>query len=133
MVGYKNAEYKNIGWFTAKIDTLVNYVPTRLTAILMVASSGLLGYNWRESLRILKRDKNKTTSLNAGWTISAMAGALNVQLEKKGSYKLGDDYPLEPNHIFKALRMMEVSSVLFGLLVVLPFLTVVFIALGFLY
>ena len=53
MVGYKNAEYKNIGWFSAKLDTITNYIPARITAYLMVASALLLSMNWRESYRIL--------------------------------------------------------------------------------
>jgi adenosylcobinamide-phosphate synthase len=121
MVGYTNVENKNIGWFSAKLDTITNYLPARLTAYLMVAASFLLRENWRESWRILQRDRNKTVSVNAGWTISAMAGALNTQLEKQGSYILGDDHGISPEHIPRALRVMAVTSVLFGL-VVLPVL-----------
>ncbi len=122
MVGYKNEELRNIGWFSAKMDTFVNYIPSRLTAILMVAASGILGENSKESLRILKRDKNKTASPNAGWTISAMAGALNTQLSKPGYYALGDEHEIDPEDIFKALRVMELTAVLFGLVVVMPIL-----------
>jgi adenosylcobinamide-phosphate synthase len=123
MVGYKNAEYKNIGWFSAKLDTITNYIPARITAYLMVASAMLLGLNWRESWRILQRDKHKTTSPNAGYTISAMAGALNIQLEKQGCYKLGDDHGISHEDIGKALRVMTLTAALFGLVVVLPVLT----------
>jgi len=122
MVGYKNVENKNIGWFSANLDTIANYIPARLTAYLMVAASFLLGENWRESWRILQRDKGKTASINAGWTISAMAGALNTQLEKQGYYVLGDDHGISPEHITKALRVMALTAVLFGLVVVLPVL-----------
>jgi adenosylcobinamide-phosphate synthase len=122
MVGYKNVENKNIGWFSANLDTIANYIPARLTAYLMVAASFLLGENWRESWRILQRDKGKTASINAGWTISAMAGALNIQLEKQGYYVLGDDHGISPEHITKALRVMVLTAVLFSLVVVLPVL-----------
>lgn len=122
MVGYKTAEYKNIGWFSAKLDTLTNYVPARLTAYLMVAAAFLLREDWRESWRILQRDKHKTASPNAGYTISAMAGALNVQLEKQGYYTLGDDHGISAEHILKALRVMTVTAVIFGLVVVLSVL-----------
>ena len=122
MVGYKNVEYGNIGWFSANLDTLANYIPARLTAYLMVAASYLLRENWRESWRILQRDKAKTSSVNAGWTISAMAGALNTQLEKQGYYTLGDDHGITPEHINRALRVMTLTAVLFGLVVVLPVL-----------
>ncbi|MDR0471566.1 MAG: cobalamin biosynthesis protein [Nitrososphaerota archaeon] len=123
MVGYKNAEYKNIGWFSAKLDTLTNYIPARITAYLMVIASLLLGEDWRESWYILQRDKHKTSSPNAGYTISAMAGALGIQLEKQDHYKLGDDKGhISHEDINKALRIMLMTSTLFGLIVVLPLL-----------
>jgi adenosylcobinamide-phosphate synthase len=62
MVGYKNAEFKNIGWFSAKMDTITNYIPARVTAYLIVAAAFILHENWRESYRILQRDKHKTAS-----------------------------------------------------------------------
>jgi adenosylcobinamide-phosphate synthase len=132
MVAYKTPELHNIGWFTAKMDSWTGFIPTRLTAVLMAAAAGLLGHNWRESLRIIKRDKNKTTSLNAGWTISAMAGALNVQLEKQGCYKLGDDHGIAAEDIFRALRIMTVNAALFGLIVVVPLLAVRVYLVGYL-
>jgi len=130
MVGYKNVENKNIGWFSANLDTIANYIPARLTAYLMVAASFLLRENWRESWRILQRDKRKTASINAGWTISAMAGALNTQLEKQGYYALGDDHGISPEHIPRALRVMTLTAVLFGLVVVLPLLALRIYAVG---
>ncbi len=122
MVGYKDVENKNIGWFSAKLDTITNYIPTRLTGYLMVAAAFLLRENWRESWRILHRDKGKTMSVNAGWTISAMAGALDTQLEKQGHYTLGDDHGISSEHISRALRMMTLTAVLFGIVIVLPIL-----------
>ena len=77
----------------------------------------------RESQRILQRDKRNTASLNAGWTLSAMAGALSVQLEKPGFYKLGDGGEgLSPTHIMRAWRIIVLTAVLFGVLVVFPLL-----------
>jgi adenosylcobinamide-phosphate synthase len=120
MVGYKDREHANIGWFSASMDTIANYVPARLTAVLMVLAALLLRENWRESWRILQRDKKNTASLNAGWTLSAMAGALSVQLEKPGFYKVGDGESLSSTHIIKALRIMALTAVLFSVLVVFP-------------
>jgi adenosylcobinamide-phosphate synthase len=122
MVGYKNIENKNIGWFSANLDAIANYVPARLTAYLMVVAAFILGEDWRDSQRILQRDKHKTPSPNAGYTISAMAGALNVQLEKQGYYRLGDDHGISFDHISKALRVMTMTAVLFGLVVAWPLL-----------
>lgn len=131
MVGYKDTENVNIGWFSAKMDTITNYIPARLTAVLMVASAGLLGENGKNSWRILNRDKHKTASPNAGWTISAMAGALNTQLEKEGHYALGDGEAIAPQDIFKALRIMTLSSLLFGLVVVVPVLALKAVCVSF--
>jgi len=125
MVGYKNEEYRNIGWFSAKMDTITNYIPSRITAYLMVPAAMLLGENWRQSWRILQRDKHKTSSPNAGFTISAMAGALDIQLEKQGCYTLGDDKGhISHEDIGKALRVMTLTAALFGLVVVLPILAI---------
>jgi adenosylcobinamide-phosphate synthase len=122
MVGYKDPVNVNIGWFSAKMDTITNYIPARLTAVLMVVAAMLLGENWRNSWRILQRDRSKTASPNAGWTISAMAGALNTQLEKQGYYALGDGEIISPEDITKAWRIMELTAALFGVVVVFPIL-----------
>jgi len=122
MLGYKDQEHRNIGWFSAKVDTIANYVPARLTAALMTLAALFLGENWKESRRILQRDRRNTASLNAGWTLAAMAGALSVQLEKPSFYKLGDGEGLSPIHITRALRIMVLTAVLFGVLVVFPLL-----------
>ena len=120
MVAYKTPELRNIGWFTAKMDTAANYVPSRLTALLMVVAAGFVGESAKGSWRILKRDKNKTASPNAGYTIGAMAGALETQLAKSEHYTLGDEGPITPDDIFKALRIMEVTALLFGLVITVP-------------
>ncbi len=123
MIGYKDAVHVNIGWFSAKLDTMANFIPARFTAVLMVVSAAVLSANWRNAWRILQRDKDKTTSPNAGWTISAMAGALEVQLEKEGYYTLGDKGQLSPSHVKEALEIMVLTAILFGLVVVISVLT----------
>ena len=122
MVGYRDEAHRNIGWFSASLDTAANYVPTRLTALLMTVSAMFVGEDWRNSWRIINRDRRNMSSVNAGWTIAAMAGALEAQLEKPGSYKLGDGDALSPSHIRRALRMMNVTVVLFSVVVVVPIL-----------
>jgi len=122
MVGYKDRAHINIGWFSAKMDTIANYIPSRLTAVLMMLAALLLRENWRKSWRILQRDRENMASVNAGWTISAMAGALNIQLEKPGFYKIGDNTNLSPIHITKALQIMMLTAILFGVSIILPLL-----------
>ncbi len=122
MVGYKDPEHAEIGWFPAKLDTLANYIPARITAFLMIIAAWMLQKNWKNAWRILKRDKNKTESLNAGWPMATMAGALNIKLEKPDFYTLGDGNinPLSPRHIHQALQIMKLTAILFGTLIVPP-------------
>ena len=80
MVGYKNEKYKNLGWFSARMDDIVNFIPARITAILMVFASFILRFNWRNSLKIIWRDARKHPSPNAGFPEAAIAGALGLQL-----------------------------------------------------
>jgi adenosylcobinamide-phosphate synthase len=122
MVGYRDQANVNIGWFSAKLDTVLNYVPARLTGALMVFASMLLSERWRNSWRIMLRDRRNMVSINAGWTIGAMAGALGTQLEKVGVYKLGDEGELTPEHIRRALRIMALTVILFSITVVIPIL-----------
>ena len=131
MVGYRDAANVNLGWFSAKTDTMLNYVPSRLTGYLMVAASFFLGECWRDSWRIMLRDRRNMVSINAGWTIGAMAGALNTQLEKVGAYRLGDAGELTAGHIRRALRMMSLTVILFSVLVVTPILLLTALLLGF--
>ena len=93
--------------------------------MLMILAALLLREDWRGAWRILWRDRKNTESLNAGWTMSAMAGALNVQLEKPGFYVLGDaEEDLSPKHIMRAIRVMGLTAILFSILIVFPILMV---------
>jgi adenosylcobinamide-phosphate synthase len=126
MVGYKDPEHINIGWFSARLDDLANYIPARLTALLMVIVARLLDEDWKNSWRILRRDAHKTESPNAGWSMSAMAGALNARLEKPGHYVLGDNITaLSPKHILRAIKIMRLTVLLFAALVTAPLLILI--------
>jgi len=125
MVGYKDEDNLFIGWFSAKMDTIANYIPARLTAILMIFASFVLRENWRKSIKILKRDRKNTESPNAGWTISTMAGALNIQLEKPGFYLIGDYADPSLKDITKSFRILFVTAIFFGVSIVFPLLTLI--------
>ena len=126
MVGYKTPELVNIGWFSAKLDSIANWIPARLTAVLTVLSTVLISGSASNSWRILLRDRNKTESWNAGWLMSAMAGALEARLEKPGFYTLGDaDQSLTHENLAKAGRAMAVNTALFVFLVVIPIMIII--------
>ncbi len=119
MVGFKDKEHINTGWFSANLDTVVNYIPTRLTALLMIVAAAILRKDAKNAWRVAYRDHKKTPSRNHGWPMAAMAGALRVQLEKPDQYVLGDSLePLTGDKILGALRIRDVTIVLWGLLCV---------------
>jgi adenosylcobinamide-phosphate synthase len=117
MVGFKNKEHINTGWFSANLDNFVNFIPTRLTALFMIVAAAILGLDAKNAWRIARRDHKKTPSRNHGWPMAAVAGALRIQLEKPGQYILGDAQDiLTGDKILGALRIRDVTIVLWGLL-----------------
>jgi len=131
MVGYKESEFVNLGWFSAKLDSFANLVPARIATILMLPACKLLGESASEAWRILRRDRNRTQSWNAGWLMSAMAGSLGVRLEKPGFYALGDDdQQLNYTHLIRAIRIMAVDTALFVLTLILIILALAWVTNG---
>jgi adenosylcobinamide-phosphate synthase len=84
MVGYKNEKYMNIGWASAKLDDIFNYIPARITGVLIVAASYIYSGGKKEdairAFRTMLKDGSKHSSPNAGVPEAAMAGALGVRL-----------------------------------------------------
>lgn len=119
MIGY-HGKYEYLGKTSARLDDLMNLMPARLSALLLVAGSAVLpGQTFRGAWRIMWRDHRLTPSPNSGWTMSGMAGALGVELEKVGHYRLGDPgRSLEPQDIARALQSMYLVAAL-GLLIAL--------------
>ena len=113
MVGYRGA-YEFLGKASARLDDLINLIPARVTALLLVLGSAFLpGQNTIGAWRIMWRDHSRTQSPNAGWAMSGIAGALGVELEKTGHYRLGDsNRPVVPHDITQAIRSMYVVAFL---------------------
>ncbi len=117
MVGYPYPPFRDVGWASAKGDTVLNYVPARLTSLLIAAAALLIGLNWRESVAVALRDHRKTKSVNGGWPMSAMAGALGVRLVKRGEYELGSGSLPSASEIRLAIRVYDVSASMFVVMI----------------
>ncbi len=121
MIAYKNDIFKNIGWFAAICDTVLNFIPSRLTGLLFIVSAAILAQDWRASYNVMIRDGRKTASPNAGYPMAALAGALGTRFEKIDHYKLGNgDIQLTKQHIQSAISMMYLTSLLFFIIIVVP-------------
>lgn len=121
MVGYKNEKYLNFGRAAAKLDDAANYLPSRIAALLWIASAALTGNDAKSAWRIWRRDRRKHASPNSAQTESACAGALNVQLAGPATYfgkyydkpTIGDAVrAIEPGDILRANKMMYTASLL---------------------
>ena len=121
MVGYKNEKYMDFGKFSAKVDDAANFIPARITGILIVLASMILGYDYKNSLKIFIRDRKNHSSPNSAHSEASVAGALGVQFGGKVSYfgkeidkpTIGDktkEFELED--IRKNIRIMYVTSFL---------------------
>lgn len=86
MLGYKTKEYLHIGFFAAKVDDLLSFVPARLTAIIIIIA-GLLQGRWRDGWQVLSRDRRKHESPNSAWPEAAAAGVLDLKFGGTDCYR----------------------------------------------
>lgn len=121
MLGYTNDKYINFGRTAAKLDDVLNYIPSRLTALLMILSAYILRFDGKNAFRIWKRDRRKHASPNSAQTEAVCAGALDVRLAGDAYYFgelhkkpfIGDDIrPIENEDIRRANRLMYMTSIL---------------------
>lgn len=121
MVGYRNERYLRLGWASARMDDLLNFIPARLTALLMIVAAPLVGLSPVGAFRVARRDRLKHPSPNSGHPEAAAAGALGVQLGGAASYggvpswkeHLGDPLrPLDARAYRGMIRLMYGSTIL---------------------
>lgn len=86
MVGYRNERYLYLGMIPARLDDLAGWLPARLTALLMLAASPLLGLDPKGGWRALKQDRGAHKSPNSGWPEATAAGALGIRLGGPNQY-----------------------------------------------
>ena len=121
MVGYKNEKYLYFGRVSAKVDDVFNFIPAILSAWLMIAASGILGFDVKNAVKIYRRDHRNHSSPNSARTESVCAGALRVQLAGDAYYfgklvkkpTIGDPLrPVERADVRRANRLMYGTAIL---------------------
>ena len=118
MLGYKTPELVNIGFVPAKLDDILNYIPSRIAGIFVIISAYLTGLDSKNSYRIMMRDAGNCPSPNSGYTMAPTAGALNIQLIKKNTYILGDNtVEINLSHIAKAVKLSSMTIFLFTIFI----------------
>ncbi|SHK53299.1 adenosylcobinamide-phosphate synthase [Clostridium cavendishii DSM 21758] len=131
MVGYKNEKYEDLGFFSAKLDDLVNFIPARLSGLLISVASLLLGFNFRNSFKVFFRDRLKHKSPNSAHPEAAGAGALNIRLGGPNYYfgkivekpYIGDEIEkVNFKHILSSIKLLYGSTILMLLIGVIVYL-----------
>ncbi|QUH24432.1 adenosylcobinamide-phosphate synthase CbiB [Serpentinicella alkaliphila] len=121
MVGYKNEKYLYLGYASAKLDDIANFIPARITGIMLVIAAVILRLNMDQSLKILIRDRKNHSSPNCAYPEAAVAGALGVQLGGSHYYfgklvhkpTIGDaSREVEIENIIDTIKLMYVTSML---------------------
>lgn len=119
-IGYRTPEYEWVGKPSAHMDTALNFIPSRLTALLITLLAPTAGGSPRGALRAWVRWGRATPSLNAGYPIAAMAGALGVKLEKPGAYTINPEgRSPTPQDVKKALRLAKAVALTYTILTIL--------------
>ena len=122
MVGYMNERFKDFGWASAKWDDVMNWIPSRITGIMMLIGTKPLFIEYQRAWKILFRDAKKHPSPNSGWGEAAVAAILGIQLGGINYYKgilsnrakMGDPlHPIQAGHILLANRILDKTVFLF--------------------
>ena len=117
MIGYRG-RWEHTGKFAARLDDVLNFIPSRLSALLIVAASGLCRADAAGSWRTLMAQHGRTNSPNAGWTMCAMAGSLGIELEKNGTYTLtGGNARLSVAAVAQSQAVMLTSAGMWGMVI----------------
>ena len=122
MLGYKNEKYLYFGRAAARLDDVLNFIPARITGVLLVAAAFILGYDYRFAWQMMCRDADKHPSPNGGYCEATVAGALNIRLGGLNYYfgephfraYMGEEIrPLVPQHIIDTAKLMYTVTILF--------------------
>jgi len=125
MLGYKNSRYFHFGWFSARLDDMANFIPARITALLIPLTTYIFGKDGKSVIRVILRDGGNSPSPNAGIPEAGFAGALGVRLGGTNFYQgkredrpfIGDDLKkLSKEDILSAVKLMQALSIVTFLL-----------------
>ena len=120
MWGYLNDKYRDLGFFPAKFDDVLGYITSRISILFISLAAALMRLDRRSAMRTAFAEHGKTPSPNSGWPMTAVAGAMGIRMEKNGEYVMGDGPLPTPEDIGRAYRLVELSSVLYVLIITLP-------------
>ena len=120
MWGYRNEKYGDLGFFPAKFDDVLGYVTSRISPIFIALGAFFMRMDWKAAVPAALEEHNKTPSPNSGWPMTAFAAVLEISMEKKDVYVMGKGNLPTVDDIGRCYRLLELSSILYILIVTLP-------------
>ena len=125
MVGYMDERHRDIGWFSAKLDDVLNWVPARLSVLFISAAAltirlvyrGIKVPDYKSALKSGLADGLKTPSPNSGFPMASVAGALRIKLEKPNTYVLGEGFAYPVSEDIKLTSWITLVASLFAIIV----------------
>ena len=123
MWGRLNEKYKDIGHFPARWDDVLGFIPSRLSPLFVGFAAWVMRIKGRRpAMRAARAEHTKTPSPNSGWPMTATAAAMGVSFEKEGVYVMGEGPLPSIDDIGRCYRLIEVTAVLFTIIVTVPLL-----------
>jgi adenosylcobinamide-phosphate synthase len=119
MIGYKNEKYADFGWAAARLDDAANYIPARISVVIIAVAAAIRRQNPKATIKTAKKFGRNHASPNSGWPEAAVAGALNLRLggtnyyggiPRETGYIGAGEAPLNETQISNATRLLLVSS-----------------------
>jgi len=120
MWGYLNEKYGRLGYFPAKFDDVLGWLTSRVSPYFVALAAMILRMDWKAAVPAAKEEHTKTPSPNSGWPMTAVSAALGISMEKKGVYVMGKGPMPTTRDVQRCLRLVELTSILFILIICLP-------------
>lgn len=126
MWGYLNEKYGNLGFFPAKFDDVLGFLTARISPYFVVLAAKIMGLKDHPSiLQAAKNEHTKTPSPNSGYPMTACAAALGISMEKRGVYVMGEGNMPTIDDITRCYHLVELTSILFVVIVMMPLYAVI--------
>lgn len=125
MWGYLNDKYGNLGFFVAKFDDVLGYITSRISPIFVALGAKVSGCSLKGVIAAARAEHGKTPSPNSGWSMAAVAAAMGISMEKEGVYVIGNGNMPSADDISRCYKLVERSSIIFVLLIVLPLFAII--------
>lgn len=113
MWGYLNEKYARLGYFPAKLDDILGFLTARISPYYVALAAMIMRMDWRAAISTAREQHGMTPSPNSGYSMTAVAGAMGISMEKDGVYVMGHGPMPTSDDVRRCTRLVELASILF--------------------